>query len=215
MGECYEYLAGFEEVQARGGIGAVRMRITQLNDISFETMGVSPLRWGPILARVAHEFELPLLAQKRGEEILSNIYSTPVQLFEGVRETIKWFQDQSIVTGVITHANQEWTRKKFGWSELHMTMPWEWVYVVNEDGQKTSQEWGAAIRHFGFNPNQVICAGDSPRSDIKASWEAGVRMAFLVSGGVGGEDGWKVHKSEVDSKTRRIKSVADLIDYRG
>jgi len=216
MGECYDYLGGLREVQDRGGRELLKLRVTKINDQCFETMGVSPKRWEMVMDQVAGEFNLMPAVRNEACGILGQIYTTPVRLFDGVEETLNWLQDRSILTGVITHANYKWTIKKFEWSRLYKLVPWEWVHVVDENGHKTAVDWKRGIvDKFGLNPKQVASAGDSPRTDVRPSWEAGVRQAFLVDGGVGASGGWSLHQIEIDPRTKLIRRVADLIDYRG
>jgi FMN phosphatase YigB (HAD superfamily) len=153
---------------------------------------------------------------KKAVRILGQIYTTPVAFYPGVKDVLLALKRLGVDVGVVTHSNVGWTRRKFQWTGLNMILPWENVYVVNEDGQKGVQEWAAAIRHFGYEPENVWVVGDSPRSDVGPCWKVGVRRVFMVAGGVAGKDGWKLHQVEVDNRTIILRGgVPDLLDVGG
>jgi FMN phosphatase YigB (HAD superfamily) len=145
--------------------------------------------------------------------ILGQIYTTPVTFYSGVKKTLLALERLGVDVGVVTHANVKWTMRKAQWTGLNRILPWENVYIVNEDGHKGVQEWAAAIKYFGYGPENVWVVGDSPRSDVGPCWGVGVRRVFMVAGGVAGKDGWKLHQAEVDNRTIILRGgVPDLLD---
>lgn len=205
MDECCGYLEANAPVMTRQ---QWRESMQRVNDVLFEKHGVNPRRWEEVMAGLAVEGGLSGTIRDGATEILMQIYQTPPRFLEGTEEGLDFVRKTGVPFGIVTHANEEWTRNKFGWLGLSRFMEWEDVYVVDENGHKTAREWRQAMDYFGVSPRNCAVVGDSPRSDINPARETGVEHCFLIRNGV---TTWSVHNQPVDPRTIEIANISGLI----
>lgn len=189
-------------------------KIEVVNDEFFESHGVNPKRWAAVVGSLAGESGLDDELKDEATRILLEIYRIPLPFCEGTEETLELLRRTGTPVGVVTHANREWTWRKYrDWLRLDRYLPWDDVYIVDEDGHKTADSWRQAIAYFGCKSARVAIVGDSPRSDINPALSIGVRKTFLV------EDvnhrRWSVHNQTVDASVRRISDLRELFEFGG
>lgn len=205
MDECSGYLSTNAPVMTRD---QWRKNIQKVNDALFETHGVNPKRWESVMMQLASESGLTGAVRDGATDILMQIYQTPPRFLEGSEEGLDFIRRVGIPFGIVTHANEEWTRNKFGWLRLNRFMDWENVYMINEDGHKTAERWGEAMSYFDTAPVNCAVVGDSPRSDMEPVYKIGVENFFLIdNGGIV----WPVHDRPIDPRTIRIANLSGLI----
>ncbi|MDO8340459.1 MAG: HAD family hydrolase, partial [Candidatus Woesebacteria bacterium] len=136
------------------------------------------------------------------------IYTTPLIMLEGAEEGLKFINKVKIPIGIVTHAGEEWTYKKYNWLNLNRFLNWDDVFIVDQNKHKTSESWAQAIQYFNLNINNCAVVGDSPRSDINPVWKLGVRQCFLVDD----PKQWSIHNELVDSGVKKISNLNQIVE---
>lgn len=183
-----------------------RIEIHAINNQLFEEVGVNPKRGDLLVDRLVIRYSIDKDIAKEAKKILTSIYTTPLKLFDGAGEALEFLRVSGIPVGMVTHANEEWTKRKYSWLGLERFLTWKDVFIVDEDGQKTAESWKAAIDYFGGKPENCIVIGDSPRSDINPAREIGVKHIFLVDH----PSHWETQEQPVDGSVRRIKRLDEI-----
>lgn len=204
MDECYRYLNSCTSTPKEEW----EIKIKKINDKFFEIYGVNPKRWEYVMETLAEQNNLTDTVRSSSLSILGKIYQTPPRYLPDTEEALGFLKKIRVPIGVVTHANHEWTRKKFHWLSLSRFFDWDDIYVIDENGHKTEESWRQAIKYFGYQPNEVAVVGDSPRSDINPAQKAGVKNLFLIEGGT---SRWSIHNQEIDPRVMVIGNLTDLI----
>lgn len=184
--------------------------IEVVNNRLFEQLGVNPNRWDYVVDELSEKYFFDKNIKNSVKSIFQQIYKTPLTMLDGAEEGLEFISKIGIPIGIVTHAGLEWTSKKYGWLGLDRFLKWEDIFIVNENGHKTSKSWAQAIQYFNLNVDNCVVIGDSPRSDINPVWELGVRHCFLVDD----LNQWSVHNQPVDPnvyKINRLNQIPDVI----
>ncbi len=115
-------------------------------------------------------------------------------------------RDGNSKIGIVTHADRDWTWRKYQWLELEKYLEWDNVYTIDTREHKTAEKWGEAISYFSIRPKNCAVVGDSPRSDINPADEIGVKELFMVED----PDQWSLHKQAVPPRTRVIANLNQI-----
>jgi FMN phosphatase YigB (HAD superfamily) len=199
MNLAYNYLSQTLSIFSRK---QWQLEIETINNQLFEETGVNPNRW----ERMVETLKLPKENANRVLGIFGEIYTSPTKFLEGTEEGLDFLKKTEMPIGIVTHANKDWTWKKYQWLGLERFIDWDEVYIVDENGHKTTKEWLEGMKYFGIKPGQCAVVGDSPRSDINPVWDAGVRYCFLVED----SNQWSVQKAEMPPEVKRIKNLSEL-----
>lgn len=183
-----------------------REEIEDANNRLFEEYGVSPNRWNHVVDELKERHNLPREVSDMTRMIFQRIYTTPLVMLDGAEEELSFVKKIDMPIGIVTHAGQKWTWKKFNWLNLERFVNWDDIFMVDENGHKTTESWRDAIGYFGVEAKDCVVIGDSPRSDINPAWEAGVRHCFLVED----PNQWTVHNEAVPTEVKRVSSLAQI-----
>lgn len=205
MSQAYDYLATEASVLSKE---EWQEKIETVNNRFFEKLGVRSSRWNYVVDELGETYALDERIKEKAKAIFQQIYTTPVSMFEGAEDGLGFIKRTGIPIGVVTHAGEEWTAKKYEWLDLGRFVEREDIFIVDENGHKTSKSWMQAIQHFGLEVGDCAVVGDSPRSDINPVWELGVRHCFLVND----PKQWSVHNQPVDDSVRRIDRLDHIVD---
>ena len=200
--ECSLYLAGVSGTPA----DEWAIRIRKVNNKLYESHSVNPNKWNLVMDEVALQTDMPTLHYEQSLDILAKIYQTPPQFLPEAEESLEFLRKTGFPMGVVTHANEEWTRFKNQVLRLVRFFDWDDICIIDENGHKTKETWGKAFKFFGVKPENCLVVGDSPRSDIIPAFENGVRQLFLVQSG----PVWSTQDRPVDPIVRRISSLKEL-----
>jgi FMN phosphatase YigB (HAD superfamily) len=205
MSQAYDYLAINTTLNSKE---KWRDEIETTNNRLFELHGVNSNRWNYLVDELTKRYSLGENINYTTKQIFQTIYSTPLKMSEGADEGLEFIKNVDLPMGIVTHAGQEWTWKKYEWLELNRFMNWDDIYIVDENKHKTSESWSDAIKYFGLKSKECAVVGDSPRSDINPAWNIGVRHCFLL------EDPrqWILHNQPVDASVKRIRNLKEIPD---
>lgn len=178
------------------------------NNKFFEQLGVCPDRWDHVVDELIQKHPMPLEIQLKTKAIFQQTYNTPLEMLDGAQKGLEFLTKVGIPIGIVTHANREWTFKKYNWLNLNRFLNWDDVYIVDENGHKTHESWQEAIKYFKLNPENCVVVGDSPRSDINPAQKAGVKHCFLIENPYP----WSIHQQPMDSSTKLIKNLSQIIE---
>jgi len=183
-----------------------RNEVKAINNRLFEKVGVNPNRWNLLVDELSEKYKL---ANDIGDElrkVFQGIYLKPPSMKEGAEEGLMFIKRAGLAIGIVTHANREWTLRKYEWLNLGIIVGWEEIFLVDENFHKTEKAWLEAIEYFGLKPETCAVVGDSPRTDINPAKRAGVRHCFLVEG----QDLWEIHNQPVEPSVWRIRTLTEI-----
>lgn len=204
LSQSYDYLSSITAVPQK----VWEDRISQIDNNFFEKYGVNFERYNFVMEELAGVYNLPESVWLHASSILKQIYYTPPKFLEGAEKTLDFIKKTKEPFGIVTHANHDWTARKYHWLNLKRFLDWDDIFIIDENGHKTEAEWKKATEYFGCQPNEVVVVGDSPRSDINPAQKLGVRHLFLVEGSI---PRWSIHNQEIDPQVMVIKDLTGLI----
>ncbi len=180
-------------------------RLEQVNNQAFRELSVNPKRWETVVARMEEAFPEGSGVFAAALPNLMDIYKILPQLHDGAIETIEAFRMAGVKVGMVTHANEEWT--KFKLDGLGLREYFERIYIVDENKHKGPEDWAQAIEEFGATPDQVMVIGDSLPGDIRASANIGVRHRVWVP------SKWVMYNSgEIPEGTIRVDNIGQVVN---
>ncbi len=182
--------------------------IEEINNRLFEQIGVNPIRWNFVVNEMAAKNRFQKGLEGEMKQIFKKIYTTPLKMQDGAEEGLQIVKNTGIPIGIVTHANRDWTNQKYAWLNLERFVRPDQVYIVSEDGHKTSESWLQAMHYFKVKPAQCAVVGDSPRSDIIPAQTVGVKHCFLVENSAI----WSIHNLPVSQEVVRIKTLKQIAE---
>lgn len=188
---------------------AWKEQIKSINDFYFEKYGVNPNRWNQVVDNLCNKYLLHSEVSSHTKEIFQDIYSTPLQFKVGAKEGLDFLKKTETPIAIVTHANKDWTWRKYNWLGLDKYLDWDDVYIVDENGHKTPQSWQSALNYFKIQASDCAVVGDSPRSDINPATSIGIRHSFLVKN----SNSWSIHQQEVPKETKIINNLSEIVKY--
>jgi len=180
--------------------------IRNINDIYFEQYGVNPNRWNQVVDSLETRYLLHSGVSNHTKEIFQDIYTTPPEFKAGAKEGLDFFKKTDTSLAIVTHANKNWTWRKYNWLGLNQYLSWDNIYIVNENGHKTAESWQEALDYFKSRASECAVVGDSPRSDINPASSIGIEHCFLINN----SNSWSIHQQEVPSETIIINNLSEI-----
>lgn len=205
MSQVYDFLAISVTVVSRE---KWREEVETINNRFFEQLGVNSNRWNHVVDELTEKYSLGEEIKQETKRIFQLIYATPLAMMKGAEEGLGFIKNVGVPIGIVTHASLDWTWKKYDWLDLGRFVNKDEIFIVDENGHKTSESWTQAIQYFGLVPEQCVVVGDSPRSDINPAREAGVRHCFLVED----PNQWSVHNQPVDQSVKKIGNLGQIVE---
>jgi len=181
-------------------------QIRNFNDQFFETYGVNPNRWNLVVDSLSSKYLLPSEVDSHVKEIFQNIYTTPLEFKAGAKESLNFFKATDTPLAIVTHANKDWTWRKYNWLGLYQYLNWDSVFIVDENGHKTADSWQSALDYFKTKASECAVVGDSPRSDINPASSLGINHCFLIKN----SNSWSIHEQPVPSQTIIINNLSEI-----
>lgn len=179
-----------------------------INSRLFENMGVNPDRWLYFVQELSQKYSLGKKVESRLEVMLAQIYNIPIPFAPGAEDLLQLIKQSKVPLKILTHANVEWTRRKYNWLRLDRFMKWDDIHIVSEDGHKTADSWLELISKTGYQPHECVVFGDSPRTDINPARSVGVKYCFLIDR----MDSWAVHHQPVDAEVIRVTHLDQIYE---
>jgi putative hydrolase of the HAD superfamily len=148
--------------------------------------------------------DLPLSAISEilaaGRQLLSH----PVELFEGIEDTLKALAERGrlvlVTKGDLLHQEAKLAASGLG-------QRFSGIEIVSD---KTPDTFRRLFARYGVEPGRAVMAGDSMRSDILPALEAGAWAAFVPQ-----QDGWSHERAEAPSDHRRFRQLSSLAELPG
>lgn len=205
MAQAFDFLATNAPINSRD---VWKEDVETINNRLFEKIGVNSKRWNFVVDELAEKHLLSDQLISETKRIFQLIYTTPLSMMEGAEEGLQFIKKVGVQIGIVTHAGREWTMNKYNWLDLERFVNRNDIFIVDENGHKTSESWLQAIQYFGLNSKQCAVVGDSPRSDINPAMEVGVKHCFLVED----PNQWSVHNQPVHESVKKISSLKQIVD---
>lgn len=180
--------------------------IRNINDQFFETYSVNPNRWNMVVDNLSSRYLLHSEVAIHTKEIFQYIYSTPLDFKAGAKEGLDFFKKTDTPIAIVTHANKDWTWRKYNWLGLDQYLSWNDIFIVNENGHKTGESWQSALNYFRIKACECAVVGDSPRSDINPAWKMGIKHCFWIKN----SNLWSIHQQPVPPETIIINNLSEI-----
>jgi len=182
-------------------IGAISNRL-------FEEYSVQKIRWDVLTQEMKKTFNLSETLSSAMQRIFASVYQTPYQMFPEAHDTLAMFKKINFPMSIVTHADETWTWQKYIWFGLGEYIAWDDVHIIDARGHKDFRSWKSVCDSYRVKPVNIASAGDSPRSDILPSLEAGIKQTFLINN----PDRWSIHNLPVPDSVHQISHIGHLID---
>ena len=203
MAEVFDFLAAYAVMLPREGWVC---EVETINNRLFEQLGVNPNRWDYLVDELVAKYMFSREIEIETKRMFGKIYTTPFVMLEGAEAGLELIEGTGVPIGIVTHADVEWTWRKYKWLDLARFVNRDEVYIVDPNGHKTKESWKEAMAYFGLVPDQCVVVGDSPRSDINPARELGVKHCILVED----KNQWSVHHQEVDEGVKRVSKLSEI-----
>jgi FMN phosphatase YigB (HAD superfamily) len=187
----------------------IQEQLREVNDRMYEKYFVRKERWINSVEELAKMFDQVHYGDfLDNTSVLMSIFETSPELIDGAMETVEQFYNmESIVIALVTHADKEWTFLKLKETKLDRYFDQSNVFLVNVDEHKSSKHWQEAMNTFGLKPEEIIVIGDSLSGDIISTHNLGVKYKVWCPN----PKGWsKYREGQVPSDTYTVRSIAEL-----
>lgn len=183
----------------------VGQNLRGLNTELYKTQSVSSQRWVSVAEKLGHIYGPPAKqAFIEGLPLLMQIYTTSPPPFPGAIDTLKAFQNTIVKTGLVTHAEENWTHIKI-WDN-HLENYFDDIRIVSEHDFKGPEHWQASVTYFGTTPKRTMVIGDNLAGDIIAAHKIGVKYKVWLP------NSWSVYSEGDEPKgTIPVKSITEVI----
>lgn len=125
-----------------------------------------------------------------------SIIERPIELIEGVEETLQYLSERHHLT-LFTKGHDEEQLFKFSRSQLG-----EFFHGVRVVKEKDAEAYCRMVEDEGMAPNQTWMIGNSPKSDIHPALEAGLRAVLIPH-----ETTWALELTELPEPSDRFRIV--------
>lgn len=186
----------------------IKTKFEDLNNAAYRTHNVNPKRWDIVLANFKQIYgSVPNETLDQCRETLMQIYAMVPEVKPGVVKTLNVLQQAGFGLHIVTHAWKDVTDFKLSQAGIGEYFNGR-VYVADMNKPKNSQSWIEAMGQFNLIAKFVGAVGDSPTTDMKAAYEAGIENRYYVID----KNQWIMHKGELPKGTHKLKhGVKDLI----
>ncbi len=205
LDQTYDLLAYSAPILDREGWKQV---VADTESRMFEKYGVIPERLSYGIDEIGKTYSLAAEIQDRAKGILSQIFTTPVEMLPGAEKRLKFLKKSDRPIGVVTHNDPLVAWKKYNWLKLNRYIDWDEVFLVAPRGHKTAESWKEGSDYFRTTLERCLIGGDSPRTDINAAMAGGARHCILVRDPLQ----WSVHQQPVDPSVYIVDNLAQIAE---
>lgn len=156
----------------------IARQLKVINNKAFKTHSVRPDRWMEVGIQLSDHFNNGCFREL--VPMLMGIYSRVPKFHSGAEATLQTFHSTGAKLIVVTHANEEWTKKKYLGLKMNRFLNWNDVYIVDCNVHKADKHWLNAINSAGYLPQQALVVGDSLPGDIHPAIRIGVKHVVRV-----------------------------------
>ena len=136
-------------------------------------------------------------------ELANDIMSQPIELIEGVQETLEYLSVRHDLT-LFTKGHPEEQKLKVDRSELGIYFGHS--AIVREKDAPTYQ---ALVIERGLDPSRTWMVGNSPKSDINPALAAGINAVFVPH-----DRTWHLERTDLSSGPGRVLKVNSFAELR-
>lgn len=201
--KCMEAYSGQVSRETGLEMNGVLTALKKINDDGYVKWGVSPEHWGMNLLEMGLLFPNNKESIMRNLPILMSIYEVEPRMREGAKTTLEVLRDSEVKLGLVTHANEKWT--KFKLDVLGLWDYFDVVVIVDEKDHKKGSDWKKAMDEMQIEAGKCLVVGDNLEGDVLAGNSVGARTMWIPSP-------WSLYRVGVlPEETVKIGSVADLL----
>ncbi len=190
-------------------VQTTRRQIAKLHNDLYTTHSVSLQRWNVLVDQLTTLYPLNNTLQEQLRSNFEKMFDTPLSLLPGTKDGLDFLTSDPELPSlaIVTHANPDWTWKKYRWLNLDQYFDWDDVYTIDDHLYKDTQTWSEAMNFYKVKPENCLVVGDSPRADINPVNQLGAPCSFLIRNPCL----WSVHNVAVnETKTKLIDNINDL-----
>lgn len=139
------------------------------------------------------------------EKVCAILYDLPMELLDGVEETVKYLYDKGYDMNIITKGMQDVQEKRV--SKLTIKKYFKKYEIV---GHKEKEDYLKITEKYGLDPKACYMIGNSPKGDINEAKLAGFNTIYIPN-----EYTWGYEDEEIlDMKpeTQVLSSITQMMD---
>ena len=185
-----------------------KSEIETLNNELYKVDGVSLKRWDHVVDHLEEKYSLNKNISDKRKQIFQEIYWIAPKIIEGAYEGLEFLKKVGMKFGIHTHAEEEWTKRKYDWLGLEKYLPWEDIKITDQNKHKNKEAWEETFKYFNVKPENCVVIGDSPKSDINPAYEAGVRHCLMIES----DNLLVTQDTQLITKPTMIKNLSQISD---
>lgn len=133
------------------------------------------------------------------------LYDLPMELLDGVEETVKYLYNKGYDMNIITKGMQEVQEKRV--SKLTIKKYFKKYEIV---GHKEKDDYIHITEKYGLDPNTCYMIGNSPKGDINEAKLAGFNTIYIPN-----EHTWGYENEEIldcEPETKVLSSITQMME---
>lgn len=133
------------------------------------------------------------------------LYDLPMELIDGVEETVKYLYDKGYDMNIITKGMQDVQEKRV--SKLTIKKYFKKYEIV---GHKEKDDYIQITEKYGLDPKACYMIGNSPKGDINEAKLAGFNTIYIPN-----EHTWGYENEEIldcEPETKVLASITQMMD---
>ena len=133
------------------------------------------------------------------------LYDLPMELIDGVEETVKYLYDKGYNMNIITKGMQDVQEKRV--SKLTIKKYFKKYEIV---GHKEKDDYIHITEKYGLEPNDCYMIGNSPKGDINEAKLAGFNTIYIPN-----EHTWGYENEEIldcEPETKVLSSITQMME---
>lgn len=131
------------------------------------------------------------------------LYDAPIELIDGVEETIKYLYDKGYEMNIITKGSVKIQTDRV--ERLPIRKYFNNCYIVKH---KLKSDYEEILKVCRLEPDDCFMIGDSPKSDINEAKLAGLHTVFIPNG-----ETWSLDDAEISDalpETLKLKNILEI-----
>ncbi len=179
-------------------------KLKVINDEAYREFGVRPDRWQEVAKRLAEVVGDDKEVCVQRVDVLMSIYTTTPRVRPSVRGVLQELAKGGIKVGLVTHAAEDWTKRKLQTTGLDRYFVE--TMIVPVEGSKTAEHWRLALVGMEVSPEHAVVVGDNLKGDVVAGTSLGMRGVWMPSP-------WSVYREgEVPEGVVQIENTDQLLE---
>lgn len=171
--------------------------------------GYGPKNYEISLNQIAKEILKEKYEKYKIKEVIEKecaiLYDLPMELLDGVEETVKYLYDKGYDMNIITKGMQEVQEKRV--KSLSIKKYFKKYEIV---GHKEKEDYINITEKYGLEPNSCYMIGNSPKGDINEAKLAGFNTIYIPNENTWGYENEQILETEPETKV--LTSIKEMME---